>query len=415
MVSETEKAGEKVSVLVQRFGSTIAPTVVKLIESYYSRIKSFEEVPIKIMNFCGTHEWTTVRYGIRALVPDGIDLVAGPGCPVCVTPGKIIEQIVRLSLEGVRVYTFGDAFRVPSTSLKSPRNLAEAKAIGADVRIVYSFYDAVRDSKNDGRESIFLGIGFETTAPSYAVPIFEGKVPKNLKLLSVLRLTPPIMRYTIKLYRERGLLPIRGVIAPGHVSVVTGASVWEFLPREFGIATVVSGFEGIDLLISIAEILRMILERKPGLYVEYRRAVKWDGNLTAKNYVSSVFEEVDAAWRGIGYVPRSGLMLRDKYRELDAYYQYGLRPPGPEDYVLTSAGRTLEAELPPSCRCSEVVLGIAKPSQCPMFMKGCRPERPYGPCMVSQEGACYIWAKYGGADLLGSIKKIKQSGNSLYL
>jgi len=408
------QGAEDAGVLVQRFGSATAPTIVKLIELYYSRIKSSEEAPIKIMNFCGTHEWTTVRYGIRALVPESIDLVAGPGCPVCVTPGKTIEQAVKLSIEGVRVYTFGDAFRVPSTSLRSPRSLAEAKAMGADVRVVYSFYDAVTDSRSDGKEAVFLGIGFETTAPSYAIPIHEGKVPKNMKLLSVLRLTPPIMRYTIKLYRERGLLPIRGVIAPGHVSVVTGASAWEFLPREFGIATVVSGFEGIDVLISIAEILRMILERKPGLYVEYRRAVKWDGNPAAKNYISSVFEEVDAAWRGIGYVPRSGLMLREKYREVDAYHQYGLRPPGPEDYVLTSAGQTSEAELPPSCRCSEVVLGIAKPSQCPMFMKGCRPERPYGPCMVSQEGTCYIWARYGGADFLGSIRKIKQSESSLY-
>jgi len=408
------QGAEDAGVLVQRFGSATAPTIVKLIELYYSRIKSSEEAPIKIMNFCGTHEWTTVRYGIRALVPEGIDLVAGPGCPVCVTPGKTIEQAVKLSIEGVRVYTFGDAFRVPSTSLRSPRSLAEAKAMGADVRVVYSFYDAVTDSRSDGKEAVFLGIGFETTAPSYAIPIHEGKVPKNMKLLSVLRLTPPIMRYTIKLYRERGLLPIRGVIAPGHVSVVTGASAWEFLPREFGIATVVSGFEGIDVLISIAEILRMILERKPGLYIEYRRAVKWDGNPAAKNYISSVFEEVDAAWRGIGYVPRSGLMLREKYREVDAYHQYGLRPPGPEDYVLTSTGQTSEAELPPSCRCNEVVLGIAKPSQCPMFMKGCRPERPYGPCMVSQEGTCYIWARYGGANFLGSIRKIKQSESSLY-
>lgn len=373
----------------------IASLAVRLIEELVARLESSGALPLKVMNFCGTHEWTTVRYGIRSLLPPGVELVAGPGCPVCVTPGEVIGQAVKLALEGVRVYTFGDSFRAPSTSPRSPRSLAEARAMGADVRVVYSFYDAVLDAKRDPRESVFLGIGFETTAPSYAIPLYEGKVPQNLKLLSALRLTPPVMRYTVKLYKERGLLPIRGVVAPGHVSAVVGASAWLFLPREFGIATAVAGFEGVDLLVAVSEIVRMVAEGRPGLYVEYRRVVRWDGNPVAKRYVAEVFEEVDSAWRGIGYIPKSGLVLRERYRRFDAYEEYGLKPPGPEGYVLTTA--TGGPDLPPGCRCGEVVLGIAKPTQCPMFMRACTPSRPYGPCMVSQEGTCYIWARYGGA------------------
>ncbi len=382
--------------LARRVGSDkIASLALKLVWELAAKLEGSGLLPLKVMNFCGTHEWTTVRYGIRSLLPSGVELVAGPGCPVCVTPGEVIDQAVKLALEGLRVYTFGDSFRAPSTSPRPPRSLADAKAMGADVRIVYSFYDAVLDSKRDSRESVFLGIGFETTAPSYAIPLHEGRVPQNLKLLSALRLTPPIMRYTVKLYKERGLLPIRGVIAPGHVSAVIGASAWLFLPREFGIATAVAGFEGVDILASLGEIVRMVVQGSPGLYVEYRRAVRWDGNPVARKYIGEVFEEVDSAWRGIGFVPKSGLALRERYRRFDAYEEYGLRPPGPQGYVLTAA--TDSPDLPPGCRCGEVVLGIAKPTQCPMFMKACTPSRPYGPCMVSQEGACHIWARYGGA------------------
>ena len=374
----------------------VAKAALRVIREYAEALRKGGSTPVKVMNFCGTHEWTAVRYGIRSLLPKEVELVAGPGCPVCVTPGAIIDYAVKLSIDGVRVYTFGDSFKAPSTSTRSPRSLAEARSLGADVRVVYSFYDAVVSAREDSRESIFLGIGFETTAPSYAIPLASGKVPRNLKLLSALRLTPPVMRYTVKLYRERGLLPIRGIIAPGHVSAVIGAAAWEFLPKEFSLPTAVSGFEGVDLVVSIAVVLKMLAEGRPGLYLEYSRVVSWSGNLVAKKYIAEVFEEVDSAWRGIGYIPRSGLALKERYREFDAYYEYGLKPPGPDGYVLTTARSTLDVDLPPGCRCGEVVLGIAKPTHCPMFMRTCTPERPYGPCMVSSEGTCFIWAKFGG-------------------
>jgi hydrogenase expression/formation protein HypD len=390
--------------------SRVATVALKAIRDYAEVLRKAGLAPVKVMNFCGTHEWTAVRYGIRSLLPREVELVAGPGCPVCVTPGAIVEYAVKLAMDGIRVYTFGDSFKAPSTSTRSPRSLAEARSMGADVRVVYSFYDAVASARGDGRESVFLGIGFETTAPSYAIPMATGKVPRNLKLLSALRLTPPVMRYTVKLYRERGLLPIRGVVAPGHVSAVTGASAWEFLPREFGIPTAVSGFEGVDLVVSVAAILRMLVEGRPGVYLEYRRVVSWSGNPVAKKYIAEVFEEVDSAWRGIGYIPKSGLALRERYREFDAYYEYGLKPPGPGGYVLTTASSTPDVDLPPGCRCGEVVLGIAKPIQCPMFMSSCTPERPYGPCMVSSEGTCLIWARFGGS--LGDVLREEFSGST---
>ncbi len=338
---------------------------------------------IKIMNFCGTHEWTISHYGIRYLMPDNVELVAGPGCPVCITPSVYIEQAIKLSMEGIRVYTYGDTFKLPKTGLSSPRSLEEAKASGADVRVVYSILDAIKMSR-DGRQSLFFAVGFETTAPSTLTQVMRRSIPDNLKFLIAYRLTPPIMRYTLDNFPES---PIRGVIAPGHVSAVTGAKAWEFLPKEYGIPTVVSGFEPIDVLLTILEILKQNKEGKSRLVNEYSRVVTWEGNLEAKKAIRETCDVVNAAWRGIGYVPMSGLTLKEKYRSYDAKYSFGLIEPSAIEW---------KRDLPPGCKCAEVTLGIAKPTDCPHFLTRCTPDRPYGPCMVSSEGTCFIWAKYGG-------------------
>ncbi|MEM4907136.1 MAG: hydrogenase formation protein HypD [Sulfolobales archaeon] len=379
---------EKAIVMVFREDAEVAKTLVRSISSDGDYLGEEFGGSVKIMNFCGTHEWTTTHYGLRSLMPQSVELVAGPGCPVCITPSTYVEELVRLSLEGVRVYTFGDAFKLPSNSLSGPRSLFEAQALGGNVKVVYSFLDAVRDAKSYGRESVFFGIGFETTAPSYALLIRSGDVPKNLKLVSALRLTPPVMRFTVELHRKRGLLPIRGVIAPGHVSTITGAVVWEFLPKEFNIPAVVSGFEPIDVLIAISEILKMLRSKRPSVVVEYRRLVRWEGSVMAKKAIEEVFDVCDAVWRGIGLVPMSGLELKDRYGVYDAVREYGLR--GSKASLSSQSSDVL-----PGCRCSEVVVGIAKPAECPLFLRRCRPETPYGPCMVSSEGTCRIWASYG--------------------
>ncbi|RLF06899.1 MAG: hydrogenase formation protein HypD [Thermoprotei archaeon] len=365
-----------------------AEKVKKLIWRYANVLRSRGLKVIKLMNFCGTHEWTTVHYGLRSLMPEGVELVAGPGCPVCITPSLCVEHAIKLSLEGVTVYTFGDAYRLPATrEVAGARSLREARAMGGSVKVVYSFMDAVKDSKTQGGEAVFLAIGFETTAPGYAIPLARGLVPRNLKLLPALRLTPPAARHAILAAVERGLEPVRGIIAPGHVSTVTGAEPWDKLSRELGLPSVISGFEPLDLMLSVAMLLRMLYQKRVGVEIEYRRLVTWKGNTLAKRFISEVFQVSDAAWRGLGVIPDSGLELRGPYTSYDAYREYGLKlPDGKED-------------MPSGCRCADVIMGLARPVECPLFMKACTPSKPYGPCMVSSEGTCAIWARFGGGGL----------------
>ena len=353
---------------------------------------------IKIMNFCGTHEWTTTRYGLRDLLPPFLELVAGPGCPVCVTPAYYVDVVLKLALEGVRAYTYGDSLRLPSIKSSYPASLEEARASGGDVRVVYSFLDAVKESRSQDKESVFFAIGFETTAPSYSLAFEEGMVPVNLKFISAVRLTPPAMKHTIKLYQERGLLPIRGVIAPGHVSTITGASAWEFLPREHGLPTVVAGFEPIDVLMAVAQLLLMLKNNRAEIEIEYKRVVSWEGNTYAKKLMDQVFEKANAAWRGLGFIPSSGLKLRDEFfQKYDAMTNFGVPDLTPKEF---------KHDLAPGCRCGEVVVGVAKPTDCSLFMKKCSPMKPWGPCMVSYEGTCNIWARYSGRGFAQSERQV---------
>ena len=349
--------------------------LVKLISNLYEDIGG----KLTIMNFCGTHEWVVTHYGLRSLVPEGIELIAGPGCPVCVTPGYYVEVLARLSFEGYHILTYGDAYRLPSSSSKKEfRSLAHAKAFGGKVTIVYSFLDAIKLARSRRDENfIFFAIGFETTMPSTAEALFNNIVPKNLMILSTYRLTPPIMDYLL----SSGEVPIDGVIAPGHVSAIIGWRIWEFIPRKYGVPTVVSGFEPIDVLISIAIILNQIVKKKPSVINEYKRVVSEFGNLHAKKIIHEVYDIIDAYWRGIGIVPNSGAIIKDKYRVFSANRELGIREP------ISSADEM------PGCLCSSVVLGKARPTDCPHFLRTCTPDNPYGPCMVSYEGTCRIWAE----------------------
>ncbi|MEW6592768.1 MAG: hydrogenase formation protein HypD [Candidatus Hadarchaeota archaeon] len=381
----------------------LALELKRVIGKYAEVVREKEKCElIKIMNFCGTHEWTTTQYGLKELLPPFIELVAGPGCPVCVVPSYYVDVAVKLAQDGTRIYTYGDSLRLRSSKAEHPASLEEAKAEGGDVKVVYSFLDAVKDARSSGKEGVFFGIGFETTAPSYAIALKEGMVPGNLKFLSALRLTPAAMKYTIKLHQERGLLPISGVIAPGHVSTIIGAAEWEFLPKLYGLPTVVAGFEPIDVLMAVAQILLMMKDDRPEIKVEYRRMVGWGGNEYAKRMIDEVFEKTNAAWRGIGFIPGSGLKLREKFQGHDALKHHGVPDLAPEKFVYTHAhhGVPWEHDLPPKCRCGEVVVGIAKPTDCQMFMNGCSPASPWGPCMVSSEGVCAVWARHGGAEKL---------------
>lgn len=366
--------------------------VVKLIHRVAGTIG--EEV--KIMDFCGTHEHTIVSSGIRSLMPGNVELVAGPGCPVCITPAFYVDVAIKLALDGVRVYTYGDTYRLPGSEppgSRRPRTLADARAQGADVIIVYGLIEAIRHFKGDPRESVFLAVGFETTAPSTASAVVNGKIPRGLTVINVHRLTPPIMRYAFEAHKGA---PIKGVIAPGHVSTIVGAAAWDFVPREYGVPTVVAGFEPLDVLKAILSILIMVKEGEPRLVNEYTRAVTWEGNRRAQKLIAECCEVVDAMWRGLGLVPGSGLAFRDKYKEYDALREYGIKEPTPEEWKY---------DLPSGCRCSEVTLGLAKPTECPLFMRRCTPGTPYGPCMVSIEGACAVWARFGGGGLADDVAR----------
>lgn len=396
----TKDAAPNIMQRAFRYNKEMAATLVKLIHKDAEELrKSFEEEPIKIMTFCGTHEWTVTNYGLRSLFPKNLELVPGPGCPVCVIPSTQVEDLIKLAMDGLIVYTYGDGLRLPSAKVRKGeiRSLQDAKARGADVRIVYSFLDAVKDARTHGKQSVFFGMGFETITPSYSMLFERGLVPENLTFLSSAKLTPPAMKFVIKLYIERGLLPLRGIIAPGHVSAIVGAKEWEFLPKQFGLPTVVSGFEPLDVLYSVAEILRMVRNSRCAVVNEYQRLVSWEGNLQAKAANKTILDEVMTGWRGIGFIPRSGYKLKGLIGKIhDATVAYGLQDSSAEDFVLTQARTDAYAkDIPPGCRCGEVVLGIAKPTDCPMFMKACTPATAWGPCMVSAEGTCRVWALYG--------------------
>ncbi len=341
---------------------------------------------VKIMNFCGTHEYTITYYGIRTLMPKNVELIAGPGCPVCIVPACYIDAAVKLSLEGIRVYTYGDMFRVPGSKM----SLLKAKSLGGNVVIVYGFLDVLKDLEKYHKEAVFFAVGFETTQPTLATYLVRNKIPNNLKILVAYRLTPPIMRHILLNYD----VDLNGVIAPGHVSSIIGSLPWIFVPNQFNIPTVVAGFEPIDVLLAVYYILKQLVNKEAKLVNEYSRVVRPCGNVLAKRLVFKCMKVVNGTWRGIGLVPRSGLSLREAFKEYDAAMEYGLELKGGID-------------VRPGCKCHEIIIGKAKPTDCPLFGKVCTPSTPYGPCMVSTEGTCYIWFKYGGSkvDLLRKFSK----------
>jgi len=330
------------------------------------------EKAVKICHVCGTHEWTITHFGIRSLLPSNIEVIAGPGCPVCVTPASEIDEAVQLAKKGVVVACFGDVLRV----LGSRMSLLDAKAEGADIRIVYSISDIVRMAENEpNKEFTFFAIGFETTAPSTAVEILK-KPPENLSLLVSHRLIPPAMKMLV----EMKDLNLNGFIAPGHVSTIIGLKPYKVFPEDYNMPTVVAGFEPIDVLFGIYMILKQLKEGKPRLENEYTRAVRWEGNLKAQELMQKAFHVTEGSWRGIGTIASSKLELSREYVTYDAHVKHGVKV----DHGV---------DLQHGCKCHLVIIGRIKPSECPLFMKICTPQKPVGACMVSVEGTCRIWAK----------------------
>jgi hydrogenase expression/formation protein HypD len=335
--------------------------------------------PIRLMEFCGGHTVAIFKHGIRQLLPPTIEMLSGPGCPVCVTANADLDRAIAISkIPGVIVATFGDMLKVPG----SYSSLRQAKAEGGDIRIVYSATDALKIARDNPEKSlIFLGIGFETTAPTAAASILEAQKEglKNYFVLSMHKVCPPV----IKAILDSGEIKLDGIISPWHVSAVIGCRPYDFVARDYGIACVVSGFEPLDILFSVAMLVTQIESKQPKVEIAYRRGVRAEGNIRALELMKEVFHTDEANWRGIGAIAESGLAIKEKYKQFDAMRHFPVEIGIPRE--------------PKGCICGDILRGVRTPIDCRLFRTHCNPERPLGPCMVSAEGACSTYYLYGNS------------------
>lgn len=327
------------------------------------------------MEVCGTHTHSIAAAGLRRLLPEGVRLISGPGCPVCVTPVDDLDRAVALArLPDVIVCTFGDLLRVPA----STTSLERESARGADVRIVYSARDAVQVARaNPAARVVFLGVGFETTLPTVAAAIDEAERTgvANFMVLAGAKLIEPPLRALV----ADPDVQVDGFLLPGHVSVVLGADFYAFLARELGVPGAIVGFAPVDVLSGVLALLDRLQERRPAVDNLYPRAVRPEGNPVARAMMARYFEPVDTRWRGLGEIPRSGLALRAPWARRDAArVPVEVEPP----------------REPLGCRCGDVLKGVIEPPTCPLFDRGCTPAAPVGACMVSSEGTCAAWYRH---------------------
>jgi hydrogenase expression/formation protein HypD len=351
----------------------------ELARGLISQIQRQSRTKARFMEFCGGHTVTIFRYGIRQALPPTLEMVSGPGCPVCVTASADLDRAIALSrIPGVIITTFGDMLRVPGSS----SSLEEAKAAGADVRMVYSTLDALRiASDNPDRSVVFLGIGFETTAPTVAASVLRAREKglKNYYVLSLHKLCPSAIRAIL----DSGEVRLDGLICPGHVSTVIGARPWESVAHDYHIPGVISGFEPLDVLQAVSMLVAQVERGEAGVEIAYRRGVRPEGNPEALRVMAQVFETAPARWRGLGEIAESGLKLRGEYQEFDAERAFN---------IVTEPARE-----PEGCICGEILRGVKMPRDCSLFGKACTPEHPVGPCMVSSEGSCAAYYLYGGS------------------
>ena len=332
---------------------------------------------LRLMEVCGTHTVAIFRSGIRQLLPENVELVSGPGCPVCVTADDYIDKAIEYSRRGFIVATFGDMLKVPG----SRSSLSMAVAEGADVRVVYSPLDSLKLAKENPRKKvIFLAVGFETTAPTQAATVLAAKAQgiNNLFMLSAQKLVPPALKFLL----NDSAIKVNGFLLPGHVAVVIGSNAFNFLAEEFQMPSAIGGFEAEEILVALVSLLEQIDGGRAEVANDYRTVVKAEGNVAAQKVLEQVYEVADVEWRGIGKIPASGLRMRDEFAEFDI-----------ERFEPVEIER---ADKKSACRCGEVLRGLINPTECPLFGKVCQPLHAIGPCMVSVEGVCAAWFKYGG-------------------
>jgi len=346
-----------------------------LILSIAEKLNSISTKEIVLMEVCGGHTMAIHRFGLHSLLPSNIRLISGPGCPVCVSGQHFIDTAIAYSkLPGVIITTYGDLIRVPG----SYTSLEKERANGSDIRIVYSVLESLEIAKNNPEKKVvFLGIGFETTAPATAAAILQAKQEKiiNFFVLSAHKVMPPVMKALV----EEGV-KIDGFIAPGHVSAITGTAIFDELASVFGLGVVVSGFEPVDMMQAILMLVIQIESGKQRVEVQYQRVVHTEGNKTAQRMLEEVFELRDDQWRGLGMIPKSGLKIREKLKAFDAEVQFNVEVPASTE--------------PKGCICGQILRGLKTPVDCQLFGKKCTPSDPVGACMVSGEGTCATYYKY---------------------
>lgn len=355
-----------------------SPSLIRVLLSAVAKEAALIGRKITLMEVCGTHTSAIGRFGLKMLFPTNIRLVSGPGCPVCVTSVDDVDKALFIAGQpGVIFATFGDMLRVPGSSGES---LQKLRARGADVRVISSAAQAAEFAREyPAKKIILMGIGFETTAPTMAASVlaWRKKGIANAYLLSVHKLVPPALKALV----SDEELSIDGFICPGHVSTITGVAAYSAI-TDAGKAAVITGFEPADILEGMLMILKQIAENRSEIEIQYSRGVDREGNPRARQVMDTVFEAVDAQWRGLGLIPGSGLGLREEFASYDAEGCFEI----PE----------LKSEEPRGCSCGQILRGVREPAECPLFRKSCTPSTPVGPCMVSSEGTCAAHYKYGG-------------------
>jgi len=335
--------------------------------------------PVAVMHVCGSHEQAIAKFGLRASFPPGLDVIMGPGCPVCITDQPEIDEAVALARQGVRIATYGDMVRVPGTA----GSLADAQAAGARIDVVYSVAQAVEQARATSDPIVFFATGFETTAVATAAVLTRG-VPANFFVLSAHKYIPPVMEIVAEMPGTR----VEGFLAAGHAATITGWAVFEPFVARHGIPVVVAGFEPLDILAALVKLVEMIGRGERSVVNMFPRCVTRDGNANAQRQLWSVFRPIGGRWRGIAHVPNGNLRLRDEWAAVDARRQFTID--------VASLRRGAPSSLVRQCICGNIMAGIASPADCALFGGACVPDAPVGACMVSSEGTCRIWHEYGG-------------------
>jgi len=361
-------------------------------EALAAVVDRIDHTPVSVMHVCGSHEQAIAKFGLRAAFPAGLDVIMGPGCPVCVTDVPEVDEAVALAKAGVRIATYGDMLRVPGTA----QSLGHARAEGAHVDVVYSITHAVELARTIDEPLVFFASGFETTAVATAA-VLLGDPPANFSVLSAHKYIPPVMEIVAEMPGSR----IEGFLAAGHAATITGSAVFEPFVAQHGVPVVVAGFEPLDILAGLVRLVELIEAGDARVENAYPRCVTREGNLAAQEQLWCVFKPTGGRWRGIAHVPNGNLRLRDEFAGWDARRRF--------DIDMSALWDHAPPALVGQCQCGDIMAGIASPSDCELFGKQCTPDEPVGACMVSSEGTCKIWHQYGGHPDLGPMAERRAS------